>query len=85
MTIIDTHTHLYDLPDLAGSLREAADAGVTDVVALGVDLASNQKHIEMCQSAPGRVRIHPALGLHPGNITTREDTAACLQVFQENF
>ena len=46
-TIIDTHTHLYDLSDPVTVLQDCAAAGVTDVIALGVDLASNQKHLEL--------------------------------------
>lgn len=85
MTIIDTHTHLYDLPDPAGVLRQAAAAGVTDVVALGVDRTSNKKHLELRENGSGTVRIHLALGLHPGNITTPEDTAAGLRFIRENI
>ncbi|MBF0387489.1 MAG: TatD family hydrolase [Candidatus Omnitrophica bacterium] len=85
MTIIDTHVHLYDLPDPLAVLRQAADGGVTDVVALGVDLASNIKHLELRGRADGSVGIHLALGLHPGNITSREDTAACLRYIRENI
>ena len=90
MTIIDTHVHLYDLPDPVTALRESALAGVTDVVTLGVDLASNQKHCDLIHSvqaeSSGSIpRVHLALGLHPGNITTPEDTEACLQFMRAHI
>lgn len=81
MRIIDTHTHLYDAPDIGQVLRDSAAAGVSDVVALGVDLPSNKRHIEIacvgaCHGVPsiidGGIRIHLALGLHPGNIKSDE-------------
>lgn len=82
MSIIDTHVHLYDVPDVGAVLRAAAKAGVSDVVALGVDTPSNQKHLSFCaerarlpaaqEACP---RVHLALGLHPGNIVSPESMA----------
>jgi TatD DNase family protein len=82
MAIIDTHTHLYDLPHTFEALRDAALASVSDVVALGVDLASNKKHLELVGVRGHTLnssfelsvcpRIHIALGLHPGNIKSDE-------------
>jgi TatD DNase family protein len=94
MTIIDTHTHLYDLPNAVEALRDSAAAGVSDAVALGVDLASSKKHIEIikeflgnppppCGEGLGRgLKIHLALGLHPGNIKT-EEIASCFSFFRD--
>ena len=79
--IIDTHTHLYDLPDVAAALRDSAAAGVSDVVALGVDLASNKKHLDIV-SQPQALRIHLALGLHPGNIKT-DEIEPCFTFFRD--
>ncbi|MBF0486377.1 MAG: TatD family hydrolase [Candidatus Omnitrophica bacterium] len=79
-TIIDTHTHLYDIPDVPLALREAREAGVTDVVALGVDLISNQKHLALAADS-AHPFIHLALGLHPGNITP-EEIEKCFPFFQ---
>ncbi len=86
MTIIDTHAHLYSLPDPAGVLREAAEMGVSDVVVLGVDLASNRKHLELIETgALGALRVHLALGLHPGNIIGFEETAVVMRLIREHI
>jgi len=45
--IIDTHTHLNELSDVESTLRDCASAGVSDVIALGVDLASNRRQVEI--------------------------------------
>jgi TatD DNase family protein len=83
-TIIDTHTHLYEYSDASEVLRQSFAANVSDVIALGVDLASNRKHLEIAQMAPQdkQTRLHIALGLHPGNIAEGEE-AACFTFFRE--
>ncbi len=96
-TIIDTHTHLYDMPDIAAALRESAAAGVSDVVALGVDIASNKRHVEILHNLGTSTtnsrsefgpkecpHIHLALGLHPGNLTAQE-LEDCLPFFREQL
>ncbi len=85
-SIIDTHTHLYDLPNTEDALRDSAAAGVSDVIALGVNLASNKRHIDLITaaergSATGQPRIHLALGLHPGNIKS-DEIEACFSFFR---
>lgn len=85
MPIIDTHTHLYDLPEPVNILREAAADGVSDAIALGVDLASNQKHLELSKAPLLPVNLHLAWGLHPGNFTTREETDACLRFMRAHL
>jgi TatD DNase family protein len=92
--IIDTHTHLCDIPDIAEVLTASAASGVSDIVALGIDLASNKRHIEIVQrwqenvpSLAGEVlgmgiRIHLALGLHPGNVTQQE-IDSCISFFRD--
>ncbi len=95
-TIIDTHVHLDELPDIDRVLVDCAREAVTEVIALGVDLASNRKHGEfrakekgassLCL-VPGDLcpKIHLAFGLHPGNITTLEETDACLAFIREHI
>jgi TatD DNase family protein len=100
-TIIDTHAHLYELSDAPAVLRDCAAAGVSDVVALGVDLESNRKHCDLNQqlrqqTAGSRQQVplpaascqlstmHIALGLHPGNIISPADTAACFAFMREH-
>jgi len=71
MTIIDTHAHVDQLEDIDGALSRAWAAGVTDIVAVSVDLASMHKILDLA-AAPEPVgaspKIHPALGIHPGMV-----------------
>ncbi len=85
--IIDTHTHLYDIPDAALALRLSLEAGVSDIIALGVDYSSNTRHLHLvggaCEVEPRmRPRIHLALGIHPSNITS-EEVEKCFLFFRE--
>ena len=71
MTIIDTHAHIDQLEDLAGAMGRADEAGVSDIVAVSVDLESMAKLLEIA----GRFqspKIHPALGVHPGKVVPGE-------------
>lgn len=63
LKLIDTHAHLDEIEDIAGALDRARAAGVLAVVAVGTDLASNEKILDLSRSYPGFV--FPALGLHP--------------------
>lgn len=83
-TIIDTHTHLYDVPDADDALRLSAEAGVSDIVMLGVDYPSNVKHLELASRQNLPLRVHLAWGLHPGNITP-EDAEKCFPFFREHI
>ena len=67
---IDTHVHLDWLPDPAAALDRAAMAGLGQVVAVGVDLASNRRIIELAAERPDLVR--PALGLHPWHVRAED-------------
>lgn len=71
ITLIDTHAHLDHVDDVEEKLRQAADAGVTKVLAVGVDLAANRLNLEISKkcSAP---KIYLAFGIHPGNIITEQ-------------
>jgi TatD DNase family protein len=64
--IIDTHAHLEEIQNLETVLAAARTAGVSAIIAVGSDFASNQKTIEIAHAYPGFV--FPALGLHPWNI-----------------
>ncbi|MBF0570087.1 MAG: TatD family hydrolase, partial [Candidatus Omnitrophica bacterium] len=84
-TIIDTHTHLDELPDIDRVLADCVQVGISDIVALGTSLASNRKHLELRHlSAPVSPRIHLAFGLHPGNITPGE-IEKCFPFFREHI
>ena len=74
--MMDTHAHLDHVEGLAEALEQAVDAGVTGIVTVGEDLASNQRNLEICRRYQ-RPKIYCGLGLHPGRVRIDELTA-CL-------
>ena len=66
-TIIDSHAHIDQLEDLPGALARAYEAGVSDIVAMSVDLDSMKKLLDIAGHYK-QPRIHPALGIHPGSV-----------------
>ena len=68
-TIIDTHAHIDQLEDLPGALERAHGAGVSDIMAMSVDLDSMKKILEILGqfNAP---KIHPALRRPSGHDQT---------------
>src|SRR5438132_2309618 len=79
--LADSHVHLHAYGDgeIAAMLDRAADAGVTTVVAVSVDLASAVRTVGL---AHGRIRIVPAVGLHPGRLREAVDDALWAQVVE---
>ena len=63
MRLIDTHAHLDETQDFEGALTRAREAGVQAVVAVGTELGSNEKILQMAGRFPNLVL--PAVGLHP--------------------
>ena len=61
--LIDTHAHLDEIEDLAAAVGRARLAGVAGIIAVGQDLSSNTRNLEMSARYPSFV--YPALGLHP--------------------
>ncbi|MSR65562.1 MAG: TatD family deoxyribonuclease [Verrucomicrobiae bacterium] len=63
--LIDTHAHL-DYPEFAEDfdqvLQRARDAGVTRIIAVGVDLESSERCIQLAEKYPG---IYASVGVHP--------------------
>jgi len=74
-TIIDSHAHIDQLEDLPGVLARAYEAGVSDIIAMSVDLASMKKLLDIVGHYK-QPRIHPALGIHPGSIDPGTQQAA---------
>lgn len=64
-TLIDTHCHL-DMDayarDLEHLIRSAADQGITEIVTIGIDLASSRKAVDLAKQFPG---VWAAIGIHP--------------------
>ena len=66
MRLIDVHAHLEELTDLPQALSEAKTEGVKGIVAVGMDLNSNARTLEIAEENPGYV--YAALGYHPWEI-----------------
>jgi TatD DNase family protein len=69
MRLIDVHAHLQVeefAADLADAVERAAGAGVYRIIAVGTDLASSRRGIELARSFPGRV--YAAVGIHPNSV-----------------
>ena len=74
-TIIDTHAHIDQLEDLSGAMSRAHEAGVSDIVAMSVDLDSMKKLLGIADQYQ-QPKIHPALGVHPGQIKPEAQQSA---------
>jgi TatD DNase family protein len=61
--LIDTHAHLDEIENLESVLADARAAGLVAIVAVGSDLTSNQKVLEI--AALYKNFVFPALGWHP--------------------
>ena len=68
--VIDTHAHLDEIENLESVLTQAKDAGVGAIIAVGQDVTSNAKTLEIAELYSGF--IYPALGYHPWNIKEAE-------------
>ena len=73
--MIDTHAHL-DLPDFAGdleaALERAAEAGVTRIVTVGMDLPSSRNAVELAARFPC---VYAAVGFHPHEAAKFDEAA----------
>jgi TatD DNase family protein len=67
LPLIDTHVHLDEIVDPEEAILTARKAGVIGMVAVGVDITSNEKILDFSRQYPGVV--FPALGYHPWNIS----------------
>lgn len=67
--LVDGHAHLNELRDLPESLQEARAVGVRGIIAVGMDIESNEKILQIAGTETQFV--YPALGYHPWVI--RED------------
>ncbi|WP_431190041.1 TatD family hydrolase [Desulfurivibrio dismutans] len=66
--LIDTHCHL-DFPDYQADLEQvvkrAAQAGVRQMITVGIDLASSRKGVELAEQWPG---VFATVGVHPHHV-----------------
>ena len=79
--MVDSHAHLEELEDLPESLREAKAAGVCGIIAVGMDIESNRKVLQIAAANPQFV--YPALGYHPWQIK-KEEVGANLSFIQDH-
>ncbi|MBM4273902.1 MAG: hypothetical protein FJ134_05495 [Deltaproteobacteria bacterium] len=68
--MIDAHAHLNEIQDITGAVQRANEAGITAIIAVGMDLSSNQHTMELARRFPGIV--HPAVGYHPWSLVELE-------------
>jgi len=69
LQLVDAHAHLEDLKDVEGAIRRAVDVGVVAVIAVGSDHDSSRFALEMSKKEGYGLRIYPALGIHPWNLS----------------
>lgn len=80
--MVDSHAHLNEIADIDGALARAQEAGLTTIVAVGMDVASNRATLELSRRFPGL--IQPAVGYHPWSITP-EGVAENLAFIREHL
>jgi TatD DNase family protein len=68
--IVDTHAHLDEFENIEAVIEQAKAAGLTAIVAVGQDIKTNERSLEIAAQYPGFV--YPALGFHPWNIREAE-------------
>ena len=68
----DTHCHLYDLDDPEGAVQRAHEAGVGDIVVLGVDAAESQRALDLTR-LPG---VWAGAAFHPTSVKGWDDSWA---------
>ena len=69
--VIDTHAHLDELPDPKAAIKEAHEGNVLGIVAVGQDITSNQKTLEIADEHLGLV--FAAVGYHPWRLNPDHD------------
>ena len=83
--LVDTHAHLDELEDLDGAIAQAKQAGIQAIIAVGSDLESNLKILEIAERYQDFV--YPALGLHPWRLQglTPQDIDRALNFIEQNL
>jgi TatD DNase family protein len=65
--MIDGHAHLNEIEDIDLAVGRAKTAGISGIIAVGMDIESNLKTLSLARRFPSFV--HPAIGYHPWSIT----------------
>jgi len=66
--LVDGHAHLNEIEDVNGAIERARAKGVSHIIAVGMDIESNRRTLELAAEYPGIV--YPAIGYHPWSIQT---------------
>lgn len=70
MVLIDAHAHLAELKDLPQSLEEARENGIGGIIAVGSEMESNVRTLEI--GGAYQKFVYPAIGYHPLEIVEEE-------------
>ena len=68
--LVDSHAHLDELNDLPETLQEAKAAGLYGIIAVGINIESNEKVLKIAKT--NMQYLYPALGYHPWEIREEE-------------
>ena len=79
--LVDCHAHLEQLNDLPRSLQEAKEAGVCGILAVGMEIESNKKVLQI--AGANTQYVYPALGYHPWEIK-EEDAETNLSFIRDH-
>ena len=82
LPLVYAHAHLDQVGNPTASLQDAKASGVAGVVAVGMDVESNHKSLDIAREQPGYV--HAALGYHPWEIH-EEDVERTLSFIREHL
>ncbi len=69
--LIDTHAHLDELDDIEQALISAREVGVEAIIAVGQDLNSNKRTLQLADHYKGF--IYASVGLHPWSLAYMGD------------
>jgi TatD DNase family protein len=73
MNLVDTHAHLDMLKeDVGKALGAAAQAGVTEVITIGISIGSSLKAVELARRYP---QVYAVVGMHPHDASLLDDAA----------
>ena len=67
MELVDAHAHLEMLKNLEAELKRARSVGVVAIIAVGSDLVSNERVLELARAYPDFV--FAAFGIHPWKLS----------------
>lgn len=73
MRLVDTHAHIEELENIDAVLERAKKAGVSAIIAVGSNFNSNMRVLELSQKYRGF--IYPAIGIHPLEVETLQDSS----------